>query len=72
MRKLIREIKENSGCVKCGYNKCYAALDFHHLANKHLSINSAVSKRWSWTRIQKEIDKCIVLCKNCHAESHSN
>lgn len=59
-------------CEVCGYNKCIDALDFHHInpANKLFSIgNKGYTK--SWLEIQKELDKCQLICSNCHRELHS-
>ena len=58
-------------CEKCGYNKCNGALEFHHLnpEEKDFSISSAGTTR-SFERIKKEIDKCILVCANCHREIH--
>ncbi len=54
---------------KCGYNKCSAALEFHHRdpATKEFSISSGGYTR-SWERVKKELDKCDLLCANCHRE----
>jgi len=56
-------------CQICGYNKCNAALHFHHIdpQGKDFCISSALT---SWKRIQRELDKCILLCANCHYETH--
>jgi hypothetical protein len=57
-------------CSQCGYNKCFGALDFHHVnpSEKDFEINIV---RWKkWDIIKKELDKCICLCRNCHAEEH--
>jgi len=57
-------------CVKCGYNKYLGALDFHHLdpSTKDFSISNYAN--CSIERIKSELDKCILLCRNCHAETH--
>jgi hypothetical protein len=59
-------------CVVCGYNKCFRALEFHHLdpTKKDFGISER-GITWSWDRIVCELDKCILLCSNCHAELHS-
>lgn len=56
-------------CKKCGYNRCPIALEFHHLdpSQKIFSISQIPHTR-SWARIQEEIDKCELLCSNCHRE----
>ena len=58
-------------CEKCGYNKCNGALEFHHLnpQEKDFSISSTGTTK-SFDRIKKELDKCIILCANCHREIH--
>lgn len=58
-------------CSKCGYNKCLNALDFHHLDPLKKDIAPAKVLSRSWDNILKEINKCIVLCANCHRELHS-
>lgn len=54
-------------CTNCGYDKCAAALEFHHLEDKE-NNPAYVIHRWSWDRAKIELDKCILLCANCHRE----
>lgn len=56
-------------CILCGYDKCLSALDFHHPdpQGKIFSISKAMT---SWKRILPELNKCILLCANCHREVH--
>lgn len=57
-------------CSRCGYNKCQGALDFHH--------DDPKEKKYQWRKMRivkieemyKELDKCTLLCKNCHSEVH--
>lgn len=58
-------------CTKCGYKKCLAALEFHHLDPSKKDITPAKVLNRSWENIKKEIDKCILLCSNCHKEEHN-
>lgn len=58
-------------CVVCGYNKHQAGMDFHHLdpSKKEFGIGSdkdLISKE----QAKVELDKCVLLCKTCHAEVH--
>jgi hypothetical protein len=60
-------------CIKCGYNKYNGALEFHHLDPSkkdftiaHLNLHAFNEK------IKKELDKCILVCSNCHREIHGN
>jgi len=69
-RQKVADIKLERGCETCGYSKCAAALDFHHRdkLDKEFTISQAIDL--SWERIEAEIEKCDVLCRNCHAEEH--
>jgi hypothetical protein len=72
-RTLLKEkaVEYKGGsCVKCGYNKCVNALHFHHLDSNKKDFGIS-GKTISWDSIKQEIDKCILVCANCHAEIHS-
>jgi|AGFT01.1.fsa_nt_gi HNH endonuclease. len=58
-------------CTMCGYDKCIAALEFHHLdpTQKDFSISKTGSTR-SFKTMQPELDKCVLVCANCHREEH--
>lgn len=57
-------------CTKCGYNKCVAALEFHHnQGNKEAEVTVFI-KNTSKQKALKEAKKCILLCANCHRELH--
>jgi hypothetical protein len=62
---------KGGACERCGYAKCGSALSFHHRepAHKDFSISADGATR-SWARIRSELDKCALLCANCHAEIH--
>jgi hypothetical protein len=63
-------IKEAGGrCVLCGYDRCVAALHFHHLdpAKKSFHISMQGVSR-SIAKARAETEKCVLLCANCHAE----
>lgn len=63
-------------CEICGYNKCIEALDFHHRdpSKKDFTISSTRKGGkgvGSWPELKKELDKCILVCSNCHREIHA-
>ena len=58
-------------CSRCGYNKCVAALEFHHRDPKEKDRSIRLgADTISWERMKLELDKCILLCSNCHHEIH--
>ena len=59
-------------CEKCGYNKCHQALEFHHKDSQTKDFGiSAKGYTRSWNKIKEELDKCIMVCANCHREIHN-
>jgi hypothetical protein len=58
-------------CVNCGYNKCLASLDFHHIDPKEKDFSIAGNHCLTIEKLKAEVDKCILVCKNCHAEIHN-
>lgn len=70
INKYIQDYKLSKGCSICGYNKCARALDFHHNGDKEFAI-SKVAGSMSLENIKKEMEKCVVICANCHRELHA-
>lgn len=71
-RKKIKAVEHFGGkCVICGYNKCVASLHFHHIdeSTKNETPSYVIMHR-SWERAIKELEKCILVCSNCHGEIH--
>lgn len=65
-----RAIEYKGGkCVVCGYNRCIRSLQFHHLDPSEKDFNLAAVTR-KWERVKPELDKCILVCANCHGEIH--
>ena len=68
----IKAIEYKGGkCEICGYDKCVDALDFHHLdpSEKEFRISDGYTR--SWEKVQIELDKCMLVCANCHREIHA-
>jgi hypothetical protein len=57
-------------CSKCGYDKNYSALHFHHIDPSQKDHNWSMMGKRSWKRITEELKKCILVCANCHCEIH--
>ena len=57
-------------CMLCGYNKCLSALTFHHKNPSEKEFEIGLIKDYSWKKVKKELDKCDLLCFNCHMELH--
>lgn len=59
-------------CEVCNYNKSLAALDFHHLDPTQKEFTLAKKRGCSFNdEIKNELDKCSLLCANCHREEHA-
>ena len=56
-------------CSTCGYNKSLSALDFHHIDPEQKDKAYVTWKR-NFDKLKIELDKCILLCANCHRELH--
>ena len=76
IRKWRKETKEmlveqkGGACSKCGYNKCIAALDFHHPANEEKLDRSLLMNVRSIDKVIRDAEPLVLLCANCHREEH--
>lgn len=67
----IKAVKYKGGkCKKCGYSKHPSALHFHHRDPLKKVAVWTKMRLWSWDKTLIELDKCDMLCSNCHAEEH--
>lgn len=71
---VLEQIKQRYGtsCSICGYNKNYAALDFHHknIDEKEFAPARLIYSSYDLDEIFNELDKCQLVCANCHREIH--
>lgn len=72
MRRTKRMCIEYKGgkCEKCGYDKYDGALEFHHLDPSKKDFAISKKKARYIDKLKPELDKCILLCSNCHRELH--
>jgi hypothetical protein len=75
-RNKIKAIRQRGSiCERCGYNdtSCLNVFEFHHAndeeKDKQLSVLFCLL---DWNKIQTELDKCVMLCANCHRKVHAN
>lgn len=70
--KLMAIMRLGGECQRCGYHKSARALEFHHVNphEKNFTISQIITRRWE--TIRDEVDKCILLCANCHREVHDD
>jgi hypothetical protein len=74
LKRKVHLIQLKGGCCeKCGYNKNIAAFDFHHKDPNKKDFNLDVRKlsNTKMTILMEEVEKCDLLCANCHREIHN-
>jgi hypothetical protein len=65
-------LKESMSCVACGEYHPASCMDHHHLNPniKEKGVSQMIQAN-SWAKIQEEIEKCVLVCSNCHRKIHS-
>jgi len=64
----LRAIQVKGGaCQRCGYSKCVSALEFHH-SDRNTKTVAISDYSKGWNTINKELEKCTLVCSNCHRE----
>ncbi len=72
----LAKLKVDRGgqCERCGYNRCLAALDFHHTdpstKDRTYDCIGAMIRTCSFAKAEAETKKCELICSNCHREHH--
>lgn len=68
--KLLAVEYKGGKCSICGYSKCIAALDFHHINPTEKDKDFFNMRGGLSTLLKTKLDKCVLLCSNCHREIH--
>lgn len=73
LRTKLRAIQLLGGkCNRCGYNGHPAAFEFHHREGHEKAFTIGMVANKSWDVVVKELEKCELLCSNCHRAEHSS
>lgn len=72
LRGFKQQAIEHKGgkCIRCGYNKCAWSMSFHHRDPSEKDPNWRRMRSWKFESMKEELDKCDLLCNNCHGEVH--
>lgn len=69
-RTQYNDLKIGKKCIKCSESRFYL-LDFHHKSSdKEFNIGTEAWRTLNIDKIKKEVEKCVILCSNCHREFH--
>lgn len=68
LKRRYLEKRKQTSCQRCGYDRYIGAISFHHRDPNQKDPDW--TKNWGWKRMKVELDKCDILCHNCHAEVH--
>ena len=72
LRKWFKDYKSTLTCTRCGENHI-ACLEFHHPNGERVGAvrpGLLAGRGWSIERMSKELERCVVLCANCHRKEH--
>ena len=66
-RERLIEIKEGRPCVDCGVVYPHYVMDFDHVRGKKVkNLSKLVNSTYTWRLVEIEIEKCDLVCSNCH------
>ena len=68
-----KDLRDHMGgkCIACGYSSYKSALEIHHLDPSKKDRNFSGHSGWSWGRLLKEVEDCVLLCSCCHRAHHN-
>ena len=66
-----RAVQHMGGCCsRCGYDASPSALEFHHIIPAEKEYAWDEMRKMAWSKVLEELEKCILVCANCHREVH--
>lgn len=71
-RKMKQKLVDYKGgkCEVCNYSRCLSSIDFHHRNPKEKDFGVNGHYNMAFEKLRKEVDKCVLVCRNCHGEIH--
>jgi len=69
--KRLAVVYKGGECISCAYDRYDGALLFHHLDPNIKTIKLGSGNTYGWFEVSSELEKCVLLCKNCHDEVHA-
>lgn len=67
----VRAVEHMGGkCAHCGYEGVSAVYDFYHLDPATKEFSWGNKRTSNWENLVAELDKCVLLCANCHRTEH--
>lgn len=70
-KQVIDNLKDGKSCIRCGYNECIEALDYHHIdPSTKTNTVAKLATHYNLKDSLAETEKCILLCANCHRYFH--
>jgi hypothetical protein len=71
LRTIIDKFYGKMECTLCGYSKCTSALECHHRKDTGKIMEVSKMGSFSESKIVAELEKCDLVCANCHVEIHT-
>lgn len=71
LTQAITELNRQWECELCGYDENLGAIAFHHIEPSTKSFEISKRRHATVETFKGELEKCAILCQNCHAEVHS-
>jgi hypothetical protein len=69
IRKKLQDLRSETPCEDCKERYPFYVMQFDHVrGEKLMDLSRVASNQWSDQKLQREIDKCEIVCANCHAQ----